>query len=273
VNRISSMCRIYAVTRGGYYAWRKRPLAAAKRDNERVLQKIKQIHLDSEGTYGSPRVHAVLRQDGERISEKRTARIMRTNQIRARSATLYRPNPGHHAFFANIPNHSLERLADRPNRVWVGDVTYLKVNEAWRYLAVVMDKCSRRIVGWAISRDRTVQLVIKALNQAVQLRRPPPGTIFHSDRGIEYVSYAHRDRLAELGMVQSMNRANRMNDNAFMESFFHSFKADKYHGRHFVTDKELIATVKDYMPFYNTQRLHSSIGYLAPASYEAQCAN
>lgn len=267
------MCRVYAVTRGGYYAWCKRPLAQAKRDNERVLQKIKEIHLDSQGTYGSPRVHAELRQHGERISEKRTARIMRANRIRARSASLYRPNPGHHAFFANISNHSLEQLADRPNRVWVGDVTYLKVDGAWLYLAVVMDKYSRRIVGWAISRDRTAQLVIKALNQAVQLRRPPPGAIFHSDRGIEYVSYAHRDRLAELGMVQSINRPNRMNDNAFMESFFHSFKSDTYHGRRFDTEKELIAMVKGYMPFYNQKRLHSSIGYLAPVSYEAQCAN
>jgi putative transposase len=267
------MCRVYAVTRGGYYAWRKRPLARAKRDNERVLEKIRVIHRDSEGTYGSPRVHAALRQLGECISEKRTARIMRAHQVRGRSANLYRPNPGHHAFFASIPNRSLEQLADRPNRVWVGDVTYLKLGERWLYLAVVMDKYSRRIVGWAIGRDRTARLVIKALNQAVQLRRPAPGTIFHSDRGIEYTSYDHRDRLAKLGMVQSMNRVNRMNDNAWVESFFHSFKADRYHGQRFDSERELIATVKSYMPFYNTKRLHSSIGYLAPVSYEAQFAN
>lgn len=111
--------------------------------------------------------------------------------------------------------------------MWVGDVTYLKVGPVWLYLAVVMDKYSRRILGWAISRWRSTQLVITALNQAVQSRRPAAGTIFHSDRGIEYVSDAYRDRLAQLGLVQSMNRPRRMNDNAFMESFFHSFKGPR----------------------------------------------
>lgn len=203
------------------------PLARSKRENERVLERIRRIHADSDGSYGSPRVHAALLQEGERISENRAARIMRSNQIRARIARLYRPNPGHHAFFANIPNRCLQPLADRPDRVWVGDVTYLKVGPVWLYLAVVMDKYSRRILGWAISRWRSTQLVITALNQAVQSRRPAAGTIFHSDRGIEYVSDAYRDRLAQLGLVQSMNRPRRMNDNAFMESFFHSFKGPR----------------------------------------------
>jgi transposase InsO family protein len=267
------MCRVYGVTRAGFYAWCNRAIAPAKQDNERVLQKIRAIHLDSELSYGSPRVHAALRQQGECISVNRTARIMRAARIRAHSAGLYRPNPGHHAFFANIPNRSLDVLADAPNRVWVGDVTYLRLADRWLYLAVVMDKYSRRIVGWAIGRDRTARLVIRALDQAVQLRRPPPGTIFHSDRGIEYVSYLHRDRLAHHGLVQSMNRVNRMNDNAFMESFFHSMKTDRYHGRVFTTERELVTAVRTYMPFYNMKRLHSSIGYVAPAAFEAKYAN
>ena len=231
-----------------------------------MLEKIRLIHRDSEGTYGSPRVHAALcqsRRAHQREREPHGSCVGHRSE--RRSASLYRPNPGHHAFFANIPNRSLEQLADRPDRVWVGDVTYLKVNDRWLYLAVVMDKYSRRIVGWAIGRERTAQLVIKALNQAAQLRRPMPGTIFHSDRGIEYTSYAYRDRLAQLGLVHSMNRPRRMNDNAFMESFFPLLQIRRITVGTLRPGCELIAAVKSYMPFYNTKRLHSSIGYLAPA--------
>jgi putative transposase len=264
------MCRIYGVTRAGYYAWRTRPRAPRAHENDRLLKKIRLIHHHSECSYGSPRVHAALKRQGECTSENRTARLMRVHQIQARSARLYRHNPAHHAFFSGVPNHALAQLADQPNRVWVGDVTYLKAGGVWLYLAVVMDKYSRRIVGWATSKERNAALVIKALNRAVQARRPSPGLIFHSDRGVEYASYVHRDRLAQLGFVQSMNRPNRMNDNAHMESFFHSFKSDQYHGRRFAHCRELIGVVKRYIPFYNTQRLHSAIGYMAPVSYESQ---
>jgi len=264
------MCRIYGVTRAGYYAWRTRPRASRAQENDRLVKKIRRIHHRSECSYGSPRIHAALKRLGECVSENRTARLMRANQIQARTATLYRHNPAHHAFFSGIPNQALTQLADQPNRVWVGDVTYLKAGGVWLYLAVVMDKYSRRIVGWATSKERNAGLVIKALNRAVQARRPPPGLIFHSDRGVEYASYVHRDRLAQLGFVQSMNRPNRMNDNAHMESFFHSFKSDQYHGRRFADCREIIGVVKRYIPFYNTRRLHSAIGYMAPVSYESQ---
>jgi putative transposase len=273
MNRVSTMCRIYGVTTGGYYAWRKRPQAPSKQDNDRILEKIKLIHRDSGGSYGSPRIHGALMQQGECLSENRTARIMRAHQIKARSAKLYRSNPAHHAFYDSIPNQTLTTLADAPNRVWVGDVTYLNASGIWLYLAVVMDKFSRRIIGWAIGRDRNAKLVIKALNRAVQARRPSAGTIFHSDRGVEYASYTHRDRLAQMGFVQSMNRPNRMNDNAFMESFFHSMKSDQYHGHRFERPNDLINMVKRYIPFYNHQRSHTSLGCIAPATYELLQSN
>ncbi len=144
---------------------------------------------------------------------------MREHGLKARSARIYRANPGHHAFYATFENKSLKTLATAPDRVWVGDVTYLRVGKQRRYLAVVMDKYSRRIIGWAWGKDRTAQLTLKALNRAVRNRRPRPGLIFHSDRGIEYSAFVYRDRLIKLGITQSMNRPRYMNDNAFMESF------------------------------------------------------
>ena len=226
------------------------------------------MYWKSDESYGSPRVHGVLKNQGERVNRKRVERLMRENGIRARSSRIYRANPGTHAFFATFDNEILERLATEPDRIWVGDVTYLRVGNQKRFLAVVMDKFSRRIVGWAWGKDRTAKLTIKAFNRAYQARRPKPGLIFHSDRGIEYCALAYRGRLASRGIVQSMNRPRYMNDNAFMESFFHSFKSDKYHGTRFGSIDQLHEVVKRYLPFYNQWRAHSSLGYLSPICYE-----
>ena len=154
--------------------------------------------------------------------------------------------------------------------MWVGDVTHLKVAGAWRYLAVVMDRYSRRIIGWSLGTMRDVRLTLAALNHAVRKRRPRPGLIFHSDRGVEYAAYAFRHRLAALGFVQSMNRPREITDNAFMESFFHSMKSDTIDGFTFTTATELGQLLRSYMPYYNGVRLHSGIGYRSPMDYEAQ---
>ncbi len=262
------MCRVYGVTRAGYYAWRQRPVSARSQDNARLVQQIRRIHAASRHTYGSPRITRALRHAGQPVGENRVARLMREQCIKARSATLYRANPGHHAFFTSIPNRQLSTLAARPDQVWVGDITYLKVGQVWRYLAVVMDKCSRRIVGWKLGKNKDAKLTIGALNQATQRRRPAPGLIFHSDRGIEYAAHAFRDRLAQLGFVQSMNRPRTMTDNAHMESFFHSMKSETIHGRKFNEPHEVLAAVRSYMPFYNHARIHSSLNYVPPATYE-----
>jgi len=236
------------------------------------MQAIERIHQASRNTYGSPRVTRALRQAGCVVSENRVARLMRVHRIKARAATLYRANPGAHGFFTNVPNRQLKTLAASRDQVWVGDITYLKLGEQWRYLAVVMDKCSRRIVGWSMGRNRDAGLTIKALNRAVAKRRPACGLIFHTDRGIEYAAHAFRNRLAELGFVQSMNRPQRMNDNGHMESFFHSMKSDTIHGRTFSQESDVVDTVRNYIPFYNSTRLHSSLNYVPPATFEKQLA-
>lgn len=266
------MCRLYGVTRAGYYAWRWRGKSRRAKDNERLWEKIQRIHQASRGIYGSPRVHQALRTEGERVGKKRVEWMMRENGLKARAAKLYHPNPGTHAFYASIPNRQLDKIATGPDQVWVGDITYVKVGQAWRYLATVMDKYSRRIIGWSLGRHKDVNLTLKAFSRAVHNRRPGPGVIFHSDRGIEYAGYTYRDRLAELGFVQSMNRPGTMTDNAHKESFYHSMKSDVIHGEVFDSDQEIERVIRSYIPFYNQSRIHSSLGYVSPVQYEEQVA-
>jgi putative transposase len=262
------MCRLYEVTRAGYYAWRRHEQSKRERQNARLLERIEVVHRQSRGTYGSPRVHRALRRRGCRVSENRVARIMRAHGIKARAATIRYTNPTLKRFFGNARNEQLEVNLKAVNQVWVGDITYLKVGGIYRYLAVVMDKYSRRIVGWAYGKRKDVALTLKALNRAVRSRRPPRGLIFHTDRGIEYAAGAFKERLAELGITQSMNRPGKINDNAYIESFFHSMKADIVHGLRFNEDREIESAVRDYVPFYNGARLHSSLNYVPPATFE-----
>jgi putative transposase len=267
------MCRVYGVTRAGYYAWRGREPSAHALSATALVERIREVHRASRHTYGSPRVHRELRAAGEPVGRHRVARLMQRHGIKARSARLYRSNPGQHAFFASIPNRQLEVLANEPNRVWVGDITYLRVGGAWRYLAVVMDKCSRRIVGASSGPNKDARLTLRALNCALRRRRPPAGLVFHSDRGIEYAANAFRARLASLGIVQSMNRPNEMNDNAHMESFFHSMKSDVIHGVPLTSRRMADGVIRGYLPFYNGVRLHSSLDYVPPDVYEQRFAN
>ena len=180
---------------------------------------------------------------------------MRRMELKGRCGRIYHSQRrvSVNRFFNGIPNRSLERVATGPNQVWVGDITYLKAGGQWRYLAVVMDKYSRRILSWSLSARKDAWLTLRALNRAVARRRPATGLIFHSDRGIEYGAFVMRRRLAHLGIVQSMNRPEaKMTDNALMESFFHSMKAEGVHGRTFPDQQRLDQHVNHYMPFYTT---------------------
>jgi len=262
------MCRLYGVTRAGFYAWRSRERSERERQNERLAERIRAVHEASRCTYGSPRIYQALRRQGCRASENRIARVMRAQAIRARVATLRYTNPSLQHFFAATRNQQLELDLKAPDQVWVGDLTYLKVGPVYRYLAVVMDKYSRRVLGWAYGKRKDVALTLKALDRAVHARRPRPGLIFHTDRGIEYAADAFKQRLAALGIIQSMNRPGKVTDNAYIESFFHSMKADIVHGLSFSEDREIERAVRAYVPFYNGTRLHSSLNYVPPATFE-----
>ena len=260
------------MTRAAFYAWRCRGATQHQRRDVALLRPIRAIFEASEGTYGSPRIHAALKDAGEKVAEKRVARLMQEAGLIARVAILYRRASGVRRFFAEIPNLVLGLQTTRIDQLWVGDITYLHCAGRWRYLAVVMDRHSRRIVGWSFGVKRDVALTLAALNDAVRRRRPKPGLIFHTDRGIEYTQTAFRTRLAALGIVQSTKRPTGFGDNAFIESFFHTMKADVIRGHRFHDDASLLAVVQRYIRRYNGVRTHSSLGYRSPIDYEHRAA-
>ena len=234
---------------------------------------LRRFSLKVAAPIGSPRIYQELRACGVRIGRKRVERLMRNRGIKARCARIYRSKRGLKKYFTGIPNRSLDVIPVKPDQVWVGDITYLKVGGQWRYLAAVMDKFSRRIVGCSLSKYKDSALTLSVFNHAVENRKPQTGAIFHTDRGTEYGTFIFRDRLSEVGFVQSMNRPNgKMTDNTFMESFFHTMKAECIHGEKFADDQALSSQIWSYIPFYNSKRMHSALGYLSPEEYELKSA-
>jgi transposase InsO family protein len=185
---------------------------------------------------------------------------MRASGWRARIARVYRPKAGTHRWFSRQPNRVRRTQATRPNQIWVGDLTYIGAGGRWWYLAVVLDQWSRRVLAWRLARTRTSRLTRAVVEAALRRRHPPRGVIFHSDRGSEFQGAPLRLRLAAHGLRQSMTRGGAPDENAHIESFFHSLKADVIHGRRFQTVGELRHELRRYVRYYNHQRLHSSLG-------------
>lgn len=271
---VKYLCAWLGVSRSGYYAWRNRREPERAKANAALLRTIERIHADSRETYGSPRVHAALRRQGARVGRTRVERLMRGAGLKARTARLYRRLPGLHRFFDGIANRRLDRPApDGVDQQWAADLTYIRIGRQWRYLAVVLDLYSRRVVGWSMGQQRSVQLTGAALKMALRKRRPAPGLIFHTDRGIEYRSYAIQDIHRRHGIVPSMNRPGRCTDNAEVESFFHTLKGELLRGDEPETEHLLRRRIAGYVQhFYNRTRLHSGLGYCAPAEFEAASA-
>ena len=219
-------------------------------------------------TYGSPRVFHALRREGIHTSKKRVARLMQVYGLRARALKTYSKPAKVKFFYKAIENHR----KDKPtgvNQQWSGDITYLKVGQRWHYLAVVLDLYSRRVIGWALGQQKSTDLTMKALRQALSSRKPKGTVLFHTDRGAEYRAHVMQEFLRKRNVKASMNRPGCCTDNAEVESFFHSLKADIIRGNTFANLDKLRSLLKSYLnDFYNRQRLHSSLGYKTPAEFE-----
>lgn len=264
------LCKWLAVSTSGFYAWEEREASARYQEDQQLLILITKIYWQSEGRYGSPRVFQALKQQGVAVSRKRIERLMRAAGLRGRVVRVTRRQPGLKRFKAKGENLLLTLAAPtRIDQVWVGDVTYLKINGQWQYLATVMDQYSRRILGWSLSKIRTTELTRDAMNYAMKKRQSPKGIIFHTDRGIEYTGSEFQKLLKKRDFRHSVNRPGHCTDNAYMESFFHSLKAELIRGTVYKTVKALRQALTRYInQFYNAVRLHSGLDYMSPMKYE-----
>jgi transposase InsO family protein len=258
------------VSKSGYYSWARRLESSHSKKRRYLAKRIVTVFENSKGRYGSPKVYQAMRRQGVRCSENTVAKIMRSKGLRARVNRVYVRNPKVHRFFNRIGNLRADHPApERINKVWVGDLTYIRVGRRFRYLATVMDVYSRRIVGWSLGARKNVQLTNRALMNAIRKRSPPKGLIFHSDRGIEYCAYRYHDTLKRYGILASVNRPGCCQDNAHMESFFHTLKAELIRNRTIRNERELKNIVKGYIiHFYNKKRLHSALNYYSPLEFE-----
>jgi transposase InsO family protein len=268
---VARACRLLEVSRAAYYQRRSgvpSPRAAA---DAAITAKITGIHKESKGTYGSPRVHQALRRQDVACGKRRVARLMRAAGLEGRRKKRWRTT--------TIPDPAAERARDligrdfapRPgtDRRYAGDITYIMTWEGWAYLATVIDLSSRRVVGWALADHMRTSLVEEALSMAFTQRRPASGTIFHSDRGCQYTSRDYAALARAHGVVLSVSRKGECWDNAVAESFFATIKREAINDRAWPTRAGLHRAVFDYIEgWYNTRRLHSSLGYLSPAEYE-----
>ena len=267
---VQRMCRVIGASRSGYYGWKMQPQSKRQKENEKILMEIKESHKNSHRVYGSPRITEDLQAKGTKCGKNRVARLMKVHGIIAKAKKKFKAttNSKHNLPVAdNLLNQDF--VAEKPNTVWVSDITYIWTLEGWLYLAVILDLYSRQVVGWAMSDRLTANFVIKALHQAIGRRNPVRGCILHSDRGIQYASADFRDVLNSYGFIQSMSRKGNCYDNAVAESFFHTLKTEHVYDYRYETRAEAIQSIFEYIEiFYNRQRRHSAIGYRSPVSYE-----
>jgi putative transposase len=268
---LSRLCQTLEVSVSGYYAWRRRAPSRHQQADEALSTQIRYAFVAGRGVYGSPRVHAFLRHQGIRCSRKRVVRLMRLQGLCATRRRRRKPRTTDSKHPYPIAPNLLERdfTATAPNRKWVADITAIETQAGWLYLSGIVDTYSRRAIGYAMDTRRDEALVEMALEMALFSRRPQAGLVHHSDRGSQYTSWGYRAILESQGIVLSMSGKGEPYDNALMESFFATLKAECVERHHFQTIEQARACIFEYLEvFYNRQRLHSSLGYHAPMAFE-----
>lgn len=258
------------VYRSGYYAWLTRPESQRKQRRRMISRRVHEIFVSSRRLYGSPKITRVLHGEGIRVGQKTVAGIMRENRLRSRTVRKYKAttNSKHnHPVHDNVLNQTFH--AERPNEVWMADITYVWTTEGWLYVASIMDLFTRKIVGWRAGSRMTKELVIEALKQAYEREKPEAGVLHHSDRGSQYASKEYQDKLKEYSMVGSMSRKGNCWDNACIESFHSVIKRELIHLEKYSTRVHAQRDIWEYIElWYNRRRIHSSIGYHTPARFQ-----
>ena len=268
---VRRLCRVLDVTPSGYYAWRTRPLSARAQQDRALVRRLQVLHAEHRRAYGRPRLQRALRQEGIRVGDRRLRRLMRAGHLTAHGRRRYRVTTASDHPHAVAPNVLARQFqVARPNRVWAGDITFLWTAEGWVYLAVLLDLASRRVVGWALHATLRTALPLAALQQALARRAVARGLVHHSDRGVQYASDQYQAVLHRHRIQASMSRKGNCWDNSVVESFFSSLKAE-LHPATWRTRDDAARAVADYIErFYNSQRLHSALGYCSPVDFEAR---
>lgn len=269
---VTVMCQVLGVSRSGYYDWRERPPAAATVRREQLVEAIRQVHVESDCTYGSVRVHAELVDRQIACCVNTVAKLMKQHRLRSKMQRRFvvRTTDSDHdqPVFANVLERDFD--TDAPNRKWVCDITYVPTAEGFLYVAAVMDLFSRKIVGWAMADHLRAQLCVDAMKMAIQRRAPGAGLLHHSDRGVQYACQQYQQMLRDRRITCSMSRVGNCYDNAAMESFFGSLKTERVHHETYATRQEASTSIFQWIEcWYNRRRRHSTLGYLSPEAFEA----